>query len=443
MLRRIAKVMCLVLAAALALPAMALAAASTPGSASEKSLALVVEAPSTVEPGEEFTIKVTEKQAGTPVAGASVSSTGKVASLIPGAPDSSGTSGGVLGVTGEAGELKAKIDEPGNYFLVVEKDGYTAGSRPITVKETANRFSLSIGSPTYKAGEPVTVTFRNGLSTATTLSNSAPWTITKPNGDKVFTPVATQALAEVKAGETLSWSWNQKDGQGKSVSPGVYVFTLTSAEGPVTARVCVAGLRTDKTKENSAPSMPSGRPFADVTGEVEWGDAHVLALCEKGIVKGKGDGVFDPEGTLTRAEFVAMLLRASGLEPSQDEGGDSFYDVTPSHWSYAYVYRAREMGIVTTDEYPKGFEPDVAVTRLELAVMAARALGLDKDSADRAGEELAFRDQESVQLNYRGYVANAVEWGVLKGYEDGTFRPGDNATRREACVIIYRMLGGI
>ncbi|MGI6162842.1 MAG: S-layer homology domain-containing protein [Bacillota bacterium] len=141
-----------------------------------------------------------------------------------------------------------------------------------------------------------------------------------------------------------------------------------------------------------------------------------------------------------------MLLRACGLEPQAIEGDDTeksedpFSDVTPAHWAYAHIRRAKEMGIVMPGEYPQGFGPDVPITRMEICVMAARALGLEDEACQDAGKTLEFDDRDDVAATYRGYIAGAVNWGVLKGYLDNTFRPGDSATRREAAVIIYRLI---
>jgi hypothetical protein len=248
------------------------------------------------------------------------------------------------------------------------------------------------------------------------------------------------ATVEVKAGESLTWTWDQKDSRGVQVKPGAYIVTLVTGSGSALSKFSVAGLRTDETLENPDPEMPSDRPFKDVTGDQPWGDPHVLKLYQKGIVKGKGADNFDPEGTLTRAEFVTMVLRACGLEPAAGEGEDVFADVTNAHWAWANITKAVEMGVVKPEEYPDGFGPDVPITRMEICVMATRALGLDGEAGQKAGEALGFEDGEEVDLAYRGYVMSAVDWGVLKGYEDNTFRPAKNATRREAAVIVYRLM---
>ena len=414
-------------------------AASGLAAAAPKLNYVAVAAPAAVKAGEEFIVKVTEKGTGAPVDGATVSLVTRYEPLSGNrSPKTDGRT--ALGTTSQSGELKLTLTEPGNYFLLAEKQDYAQGFSSITVGRLVAEISFSSDKKVYLQGETVTLRLKNELSSPITLASGAPWEITTPSGANVYVPQATQALVEVGPGQEKTWTWDQRDLDGKEAKPGVYVATLTTSSGPALTRFCISGLRNERGKVNADPEMPNARPFRDVTGSQPWGDPHIVALYQKGIVRGKAYDTFDPDGLLTRAEFLALLLRACGIEPAPGEGQDAFPDVTPSHWAYAYVYRAREMGIITPDEYPEGFGPDVLITRMEICVMAARTLGLEGEAGQRAGEALRFADAEEVQVQYRGYVASAVDWGVVKGYEDNTLRPAKNATRREAAVIVYRLM---
>jgi len=241
----------------------------------------------------------------------------------------------------------------------------------------------------------------------------------------------------------MTWTWNQTDSKGQQVGPGLYIARLTTSEGDSVVQFNVSGLRCQEANAKGEPPMPPVRPFKDVTGEVSWGDPHILRLYEKGIVNGMGDGRFAPQETLTRAQFLAMLLRALGVEPSEGEYEAEtlpFPDVPPNHWAFRYVVRARELGIITDDEYAGSFGPDQPISRLEICIMAVRALGLDHEAVHQMGEALPFQDSDEVPLNYRGYVRVASGWDVVRGFDDNTVRPFRYATRREACVMVYRIL---
>ncbi|MDF2648800.1 MAG: pknD 3 [Paenibacillus sp.] len=90
------------------------------------------------------------------------------------------------------------------------------------------------------------------------------------------------------------------------------------------------------------------------------------------------------------------------------------------HWAEAGIIQAVKDGIV--EGYPdETFKPDHAVTRAEFAVMLMKALKRQDE-----GAALTFTDTMECPAWARKAVAQAVQIGIIKGYEDGTFRP--NAT---------------
>ena len=136
-----------------------------------------------------------------------------------------------------------------------------------------------------------------------------------------------------------------------------------------------------------------------------------------------------------------ILLSAEGIPTGTDPNKPvSSLDSEDPHWAEPYIHTAMTLGIIRSQEYPDGFEPDAPITRMEICAMAVRALGLEDEASDTAAAELGFADSEDIPATYRGYVSKAVEWDVLRGYPDNTFQPGNYATRREAAVIIYRLL---
>lgn len=173
--------------------------------------------------------------------------------------------------------------------------------------------------------------------------------------------------------------------------------------------------------------------FPDTAGH--WAAMDVAAGVKAGWVTGYPDGSFQPQGTVTRAEFIKMITTAFGFKTATGTG--SFTD-TAGHWSESALETAVSLGVLVPSEYAGGrFEPDRAITREEIAVFAARAAGL------KAGDEALlnpFADSGKVSTSARAHVAAAVSAKILGGYPDGTIKPEGTATRGEAVVMIIRAL---
>ena len=179
-----------------------------------------------------------------------------------------------------------------------------------------------------------------------------------------------------------------------------------------------------------------------------WARAHIVRLLREGIARGVGAGLFQPDQPLSRAAFVKMLAGARGLSPRP--GQDGGFSDTRDHWlaDQGYIGPAVTAGILLPGEYPDGrLEPDRPISREEMAVMVVRALGLEPSRWSIPQGEAVIagrRFTDAGAWSRSGYIAAAVERGILTGYDEGdgrfTYRPAQNATRAEACVILGRIL---
>ena len=89
-----------------------------------------------------------------------------------------------------------------------------------------------------------------------------------------------------------------------------------------------------------------GMPFTDVK-EGAWYYDGIEFCYDYGIVNGMTETTFQPNGTLTRAQFVQMLAMYDGVDLEEYKGMDSgFDDVKSNHWFNAPVCWAVEQGYV-------------------------------------------------------------------------------------------------
>ena len=187
------------------------------------------------------------------------------------------------------------------------------------------------------------------------------------------------------------------------------------------------------------PIISPGKTFPDIAFSDQI--TAIEALAARGIIDGKPDGSFDPEGSMTRAEFATIVVRALGLTPA---ASGTFTDVPASAWYAPYVGTASSFGLIN-GVGGGWFNPDGTITRQEAAVMVSRAAALcGMDTELDAG---AARD---VLAQFGDYVT-AAEWaraGLAFCYDSGILdqaeldiRPLEAAARAEVAQMLFQMLG--
>lgn len=169
--------------------------------------------------------------------------------------------------------------------------------------------------------------------------------------------------------------------------------------------------------------------FADVDGH--WAKETINKLAKAGIISGKGEGLYEPEGKVTRAEFIKLLTCAVGAYDSETATEQNFCDVDASAWYYTYIEDALAFGILDMGK-TGAFLPNGDAKRRDVAIWISKALGID------GVEKSSFADVTDDETSKA--VAAGVSEGIIFGYEDMTFRPDNTLTRAEAAVLIFRVM---
>jgi len=171
--------------------------------------------------------------------------------------------------------------------------------------------------------------------------------------------------------------------------------------------------------------------FPDVP-EGYWARQQVSLISMLNIVTGYPDGSFKPEGSITRAEMAALLMRSQTTR-SQIPGKEiSFSDVARNHWASQYIADAAESGVV--EGYPdKTFRPKGNITRAEGLAMIARFAKITQ-------EVYSYQYFPDVTSTYWAspIIAGASKAGLLEYLKGKEFEPKKNLTRAEAVEILYR-----
>ncbi len=203
--------------------------------------------------------------------------------------------------------------------------------------------------------------------------------------------------------------------------------------------------------------------FAD-TAE-HWAKEYIGRLAGLGYLAGMGENKFEPDGNLTRAQFIAMLAKinntniseyAKSSQISTDVGtsatgseitatdssievttGNLFFtDVSAEDWFYPYVKWGVSKGI-TNGMGDGTFAPNAQITREQMSVMLlkyAQSIGF---MIPQTTSIPAFTDYNQISSWSINFVLTAAGAGILSGFDTGEFMPQGSATRAQAAKVIY------
>ena len=164
--------------------------------------------------------------------------------------------------------------------------------------------------------------------------------------------------------------------------------------------------------------------YTDVPAD-SWAGESIEKAAQYNLMQGLGDGLFGYGNSISRAEFVTVLVRMLGWDTIGQSAGYT-------HWADAYIGAAAQNGAI---DAAGSFRPDDAITREEMSVMLVRALGLGALADEESDAALPFLD---VSKN-KGYIAIAYEIGMTKGMSETEFAPSATATREQAATMLVRI----
>lgn len=174
--------------------------------------------------------------------------------------------------------------------------------------------------------------------------------------------------------------------------------------------------------------------FDDVDDSLSWARDAIEILAGNGIIDGTGSG-FEPHRSITRAEFIKIIVKALNLE-TKEASGDLFDDVDESEWFTDFIECAFENKIIAGDPDGK-FRPNDVISRNEIAVILSRIIDKEKLLENY---DLWYQDTEDIPEWAEAGVKFVLKANLMKGYEDNSFKGTQPLTRAEAAVVIYRYL---
>lgn len=178
--------------------------------------------------------------------------------------------------------------------------------------------------------------------------------------------------------------------------------------------------------------------FADVAPS-HWAYNAIKKLKDAGIIDGVGDGRFEPDSTVTREQFLKMLLIAGGISAREDDAAAAFSDVSPDAWYYGYVNAAQREGLVSGVS-AELFGIGQNILRQDMSVMVWRVLS--GKGIEQSGVDAQFADHGDIAEYAADAVYQLKALGIVQGH-DNRFSPQENLTRAEAAVVVSALCSKI
>ncbi|WP_019912136.1 S-layer homology domain-containing protein [Paenibacillus sp. HW567] len=151
--------------------------------------------------------------------------------------------------------------------------------------------------------------------------------------------------------------------------------------------------------------------FSDIPTN-HWAKSGIDTAVNKGYVVGYPGGLFMPNANVTRAEFIKMVVTATG-QPVEE---------TTGKWYESYVTAAEQAALYIKSDFANSdTEWNKKITRQEMARIAARATGLKTTEDDK-------------------WMYLATKSGLISGLGKGRLGETESTTRAQSVVIIERIL---
>lgn len=177
--------------------------------------------------------------------------------------------------------------------------------------------------------------------------------------------------------------------------------------------------------------------FFDVPDSA-WYSPAIGFIAAKNIAAGTGNNRFSPNGTLTRGQFIVMLMKAYGIAP-EASATDNFADAGSTYYT-DYLAAAKRLGI-TKGVGNNNYLPDNDITRQDMFTLLDETLkSLGKLPAGTNGTPVtSYSDAGQIADYAQEAIRNLSASGLISG-SDGKISPAGLSTRAQMAQVLYKLL---
>ena len=294
--------------------------------------------------------------------------------------------------------VKFAVDSFSPFALLYEKAASSGGGYSSGGGSSSSKYTLhyeSNGGTAYKDE-------RYSSGTKVTLDKTPTresYTFTGWYADKALTQKITSVT--MNGDKTVYAGWEATGVPDKLNGDDHFAYVIGYPDGKVhpegnisraeTATIFFRLLKADIRDGN----LTADNDFSDVS-DGQWHNKAISTMAKLGVVKGRNAEAFDPDASITRAEFAAICARFSTRTV---ENSGSFSDIS-GHWAENEIERAAAFGWISG--YPDGtFRPDARITRAEAMTMINRVLcRMPQSKSDLLDSMVTWSDNKPSDWHY-------------------------------------------
>jgi ELWxxDGT repeat protein len=184
-----------------------------------------------------------------------------------------------------------------------------------------------------------------------------------------------------------------------------------------------------------AQTTPSPR-FRD--SQNYWAAACLETIGAEGIIQGYPDGSFGPNGTITRAEFAAVMIKAVP-NAAVIRSAPNFTDVPANYWAKGAIAKAYSLGFLSG--YPGNvFRPNQPISKAQALTILANSQSFQAAANPEAVLQPVYNDAAEIPAYARGPIASATGANLVVNYPNvRQLQPNRNLSRGEAAALLCQV----
>lgn len=338
--------------------------------------------------------------------------------------------------TGTGSNLKdIGVTIPGAQF-----DTFAAGT------DAALQFSTGLGTVTFSSGAVDTigeagagdVAFRMGIVGATSLNTAQQQTVGNRPVYSFSVTVGGTAVSRFESDVSVSIPYTLGANENPNAIVVYYLDAAGSLQTMLGAYNAATGVVSFVTTHFSDYVIGYNKVTFNDVASTAWCYNAVTFVAARGVTTGADSGNFRPDATLTRGQFLVMVMRAYGI-PADSNPTDNFTDAGNTYYT-GYLAAAKRLGI-SNGVGDNLFAPNKAITRQGMFTLLYNTLkAIDRLPTGDNGKTLSdFSDSGSVAAYAQEALAYLVKTGIVSG-SNGRLGPTNTTTRAQLAQVLYNLL---